>query len=83
MKKLLIMLFFTILLISCENDKKEEKYSKYPIELLIINGEGMALSNCYIKCDSFNAISATEYDIWRDGVKQKIIASRAITPYSK
>ena len=29
MKKLLIMLFFTILLISCENDKKEEVTLKH------------------------------------------------------
>lgn len=73
MRNFSFLVIFIILLSSCENRN---------FNMRVCSGDGIAYSETWIKCDSFQMVSNTEAYIWFDGTKMKIVGDRGIKPES-
>lgn len=48
----------------------------------VCSGDGIAYTETWIQCDSFQMVTNTEAYIWVNGTKMKIIGNRGIKPES-
>ncbi len=70
MKRILFILSVLFLLTSCGRN----------FNMRVCSGDGIAYTETWIECDSFQMISNTEALIWVDGQQMKIIGDRGIKP---
>lgn len=73
MKKFIFVLGVFISLTSCSNRK---------FNLRICSGDGIAYTETWVECDSFQMVTRNEAFIWVDGQKMKIFGDRGIKPES-
>lgn len=71
MKKLIFVLAVLFLLTSCSGRK---------FNLRVCSGDGIAYTETWIECDSFQMVSRNEAFIWVDGQKMRIFGDRGIKP---
>lgn len=73
MKKLIFVLGILFLLTSCGNRQ---------FNVRVCSGDGIAYTETWIECDSFQMVSRNEAFIWIDGRQMKIFGDRGIKPES-
>lgn len=69
MKKV-ILIFFSLVLLACENTTEREQFYKKKFSVLMSNDRGWSGSE--LECDSFNMVSKTEIIVWIDKTKSTI-----------
>jgi hypothetical protein len=70
MKKILFLSLVLVSLTSCGRK----------FNMRVCSGDGIAYTETWIECDSFQMNSEFEADIWVDGQKLHIIGDRGIKP---
>lgn len=73
MKNFFFLVISFIFLTSCDNRK---------FNMRVCSGDGIAFTETWVKCDSFQMVSNTEAYIWVDGAKMRIFGDRGIKPES-
>lgn len=71
MKKLTLIFLGIVFLTSCGGRK---------FNMRVCSGDGIAYTETWIQCDSFQMVSSDEAFIWIDGQKMKIVGDRGIKP---
>jgi hypothetical protein len=71
MKKLMFVLVVFFSLTSCGGRN---------FNMRVCSGDGIAYTETWIECDSFQMVSRNEAFIWVDGQKMKIVGDRGIKP---
>jgi len=71
MKKLIFVLVVLVSLTSCNGRR---------FNLRVCSGDGIAYTETWIECDSFQMVSRDEVVIWVDGQQMRIFGDRGIKP---
>ena len=70
MKKILFLALVLVSLTSCGRK----------FNMRVCSGDGIAYTETWVECDSFQMVSTDEALIWVDGQKMKIFGDRGIKP---